>query len=73
MQLVKGNSRSTISTEDDYHTTIFILNYHSLRHIRNKYFASDYDLDYGKTSQEQVRKTPINELRCRDKLTIPET
>ena len=31
MGLVKGNSRSTISTECDYQTTILVLNDHSLR------------------------------------------
>ena len=35
--------------------------------------ASDNDLDYGKSSQEQARKKPIQELRCVDKLTIPES
>ena len=73
MQLVKGNSRSTISTK----VIIFQRSWYWItvlkEQIRNKYIASDVDLDHGKTSQEQVWKTPIHELRSRDKLTIPET
>ena len=61
MQLVKGNSRSTISTQGDYQAKILVLNYHSLR-TNPKQIASDIDLDYGKTSQEQVRKYPYMNL-----------
>ena len=38
MQLVKGNSRSTISTQGDYHTKILVLSSHSLRTFPKQIF-----------------------------------
>ena len=62
MQLVKGNSRSTISTQGDHQPKILVLSYHFHRTNQKQKFASDNDLDFGKSSQEQVRRNPYMDL-----------
>ena len=61
MQLVKGNSRSTIPIQGDHQTKILVLNNHFLK-SKTIIYVLDIDLDCGETSQEQVRRYPFMNL-----------
>ena len=73
MKPVKGNSRSTISTQGNHQTKILVLNNHSLRTNPKQIFCIRYWSWLQKNITRTSPKKPIHELRCRDKLTIPET
>ena len=73
MKLVKGNSMSTLSTQGNHQTKILVLNNRALRTNPKQIFCIRYWSWLQKNITRTSSKKPIHELRCRDKLTIPET
>jgi len=62
MKLVKGNSRSTISTQGDYHTKILVLSFLSKNKSEANILASAIDLDMERHHKNKCENNPFMNL-----------